>query len=343
MMKFVIKKYSIGALMMSAAILAGCGGGGGDDGSTTPATLSAITITYANAPDVAANAVSASAGISQSGDIGSLVTGVTINSSMATRPSFLNASLQQIYTVLENQPSSNLVAGITTSRTVACTSGSISGTVSVATSGVLSNGDSLSLTANSCYDGTSTINGNFTIVFSNLSGTPNSGTAWSGTLAMTFKNLRITTGSETEQVNGDMTVSVTQRGQLDADASISGNSLQLVLLRNGATVLDRTLSAYAYHGTVSSNLETYSDNFTVSGNLKGAGTGSLTVATSTLFKQITGAFPHEGVLKVTGASNTSVILTALDNTNVRLDIDKNGDGAIDETVTTTWATLAARI
>jgi hypothetical protein len=342
-MKLVVNKYSISALMISAAFLAGCGGGGGGD-SATPAAAP-IAITSSNAPDVAANAVSASNGISQSGDVSSrlIPTGVTVNSSTAASPSLVNASLQQIYKVLENQPASNLVAGVTATQTFACTSGTITGTATVTNQSVISNGDSVALTANNCFDGTSTMNGSFSVSFSNLSGTPGTNNAWSGTLAMIFKNLKITTGSEAEQVNGDMKVSITQRAHLDADASITGNSLQLILSRNGATVVDRTLSAYAYNGTVKANLETYTDNFTVSGNLKNAGTGSLTVTTTTAFQQLSGAYPHLGALKVVGAGNTSLILTALDNTNVRLDIDKTGDGVTDEIVTTTWAALAAKI
>jgi hypothetical protein len=341
-MKLVVNKYSISALMISATFLAGCGGGGGGD-SATPAAAP-IAITSSNAPDVAANAVSASNGINQSGDVSSLITsGVTVNSSTAASPSLVNASLQQIYKVLENQPAPNLVAGVTATQTFACTSGTITGTATVTNQSVISNGDSVALTANNCFDGTSTMNGSFSVTFSNLSGTPGTNNAWSGTLAMIFKNLKITTGSEAEQVNGDMKVGITQRAHLDADASITGNSLQLILSRNGATVVDRTLSAYAYNGTVKANLETYTDNFTVSGNLKNAGTGSLTVTTTTMFQQLSGAYPHLGVLKVVGAGNTSLILTALDNTNVRIDIDKTGDGVTDETVNTTWAALAAKI
>jgi hypothetical protein len=345
-MKFAVSKYSVSAMMISAAILAGCGGGGGGSSATpTTAGTSAITITSTNAPDVAANAVNASDGLTQSGGASSLITGVTVNTSNTASHGLLNASLQQIYKAIENLPAANLPVGVTTTLPpTACQyGGTISATVTAANSITVSNGDSMSITANNCNTGTSILNGGFNTTFSHLSGQPGSYSAWSGTLAMTFNNMKITKGTEAEQFNGDMTVGITQRGHLDADASISGNSLQLILSHSGTTVLDRTLSAFAYSGTVNSNLETYSDNFTITGNLSNAGNGVLTVTTTTAFKQLSGAYPYQGAFKVTGAGNTSLTVTALDNTNVRLDIDKTGDGVTDETVNTTWAALAARI
>ena len=40
-----------------------------------------------------------------------------------------------------------------------------------------------------------------------------------------------------------------------------------------------------------------------------------------------------------GGNNSSARLTAIDNVNVRIDIDTNGDGAIDDTINTTWVEL----
>lgn len=340
-MQLVDIKYSVGAMMISAAMMAGCGGGGD---SATTVTAATSTISSGNAPDVAANAVNASNGISQSGSVSSLITGVTVDASNAGSAGLIDTSLQQIYKVLEKQAAANLVAGVTTTQSYPCTNGgSISATVSEAVTGTLSSGDSVALTATQCIEGSTTLNGGLSVSFSNLSGTPGSATAWSGALGLNFKNFSIAAGTEAALANGDMALSINQLGYQDATASISGNSLQLSLSRSGAVVIDRTLSAYSYTGAVKSNLETYSVNFTMTGDFKIASNGAYSVTTTTPFKRLTGAYPYQGALKVTGSGNTSVTLTALDNTNVRLDIDKNGDGATDDTVNTTWAALKSKI
>lgn len=345
-MQSVDIKYSVGALMISAAMITGCGGGGGGDsgGGTTTVTAATSTISSSNAPDVAANAVNASNGISQSGSVSSLITGVTVDAGNAASAGLINTSLQQMYKVLANQSAASLVAGVTATQSYPCTNGgSISATVNEAVTGTLSSGDSVAVTATQCIEGSLTLNGGFSVSFSNLSGTPGTATAWSGALGLNFKNFSITEGGEAALANGDMALSINQLGYNNATASISGNSLQLSLSRSGAVVIDRTLSAYSYTGTVQSSLETYSVNFTMTGDFKSAGNGAYGVTTTTPFKQISGAYPYQGALKVAGSGNTSVTLTALDSTSVRLDIDKNGDGVTDETVNTTWLALKSRI
>ena len=49
--------------------------------------------------------------------------------------------------------------------------------------------------------------------------------------------------------------------------------------------------------------------------------------------------PHSGVLLVTAADNSSMRMVAVDEFNVRLDLDYNGDSVIDESIPTTWAAL----
>lgn len=49
--------------------------------------------------------------------------------------------------------------------------------------------------------------------------------------------------------------------------------------------------------------------------------------------------PFAGELLVTAADNSSMRMVALDDLNVRLDLDFNGDGMVDDSITTTYATL----
>ena len=49
-------------------------------------------------------------------------------------------------------------------------------------------------------------------------------------------------------------------------------------------------------------------------------------------------YPSSGALLVVG-QDSSARLTAVDNINVTIEIDSNGDGTIDATIETTWAAL----
>ena len=49
--------------------------------------------------------------------------------------------------------------------------------------------------------------------------------------------------------------------------------------------------------------------------------------------------PYTGELLVMAANNSSMRMVAVDEYNLRLDLDYNGDSVIDESIPTTWATL----
>ena len=69
--------------------------------------------------------------------------------------------------------------------------------------------------------------------------------------------------------------------------------------------------------------------------------GSLTITTPTPFVRAynTETFPHAGVGVATGANGGKVTVTALSSTTVRVDLDSNGDGTPEATVTKPWSTF----
>jgi hypothetical protein len=210
-------------------------------------------------------------------------------------------------------------------------------------SGTVSNGDSMSISAANCIEGAQKMNGTMTFGFSNLSGTIGSSSAWSGTLSLTFANVSLEENGEVARANGDMTLRYSQTGYLVATASASGASLQMVQVKNGATVADETLTNFSYDASLNANVTTYSVNFTLSGTLGKLGNSSYTVKTLTPFKETDGAYPSSGSVKITAGDNSTAIVTAVDSANVRIELDKNGDGVIDETINTTWVNLDSRL
>jgi hypothetical protein len=56
-------------------------------------------------------------------------------------------------------------------------------------------------------------------------------------------------------------------------------------------------------------------------------------------QQAADAYPSQGQLLITGASGSTLLVTALNSTQVQLQVDANGDGTVDSTTTATWASL----
>ena len=67
--------------------------------------------------------------------------------------------------------------------------------------------------------------------------------------------------------------------------------------------------------------------------------GEVTYETPVAFVALGDAYPHVGELLVTGANNATVRLIAVDEVNVRIEADYDGNGTIDETIDTTWDAL----
>lgn len=341
--KYFASRASIAAV---AFALAACGGGGGSssNASSSSPTLLSSSITSSNVQDVGAQGYSATSTLNSQvgGSTPSFVTGVTIDSG---RPGLFGVTLQELYRALDAQPAANQVIGVTTSQTVQCSSG---GTMLVnanfASSSTISAGDTLTLTANACKESGSTLDGTLSINFKSVSDMPSESSTWSGVLGISYTNFSVTAGTSSDiaSATGDITMNINQTGSGAASFSATGSSLKINTTHNGSTTAI-TLSNLSYGGSLASDIYTYHTSYTLSGNLGKLGNTSFTVKTLTDFKQTASGFPTQGVLKITATDNSLLTLTVINSTNVRLDLDKNGDGVTDETVTTTWSDLQTHL
>lgn len=275
-----------------------------------------------------------------------MVTGVEVTAQdvQSAGRGLLDASLGLLYKGIEPQASDSLVTGLSTSGTASCNGGgTVSRTLDYSVPGRISNGDRMVISASNCTQNGIAIDGSLTFVFSNLAGTINSSMAWSATLALTYGNLSMAYNGTAIRVNGDLTMGYSQDGLGAASVSAGGNSLQMTLVKNNTVVVDRTLSAYDYSATLNGSSASFSTNYTLSGNFPKFGNATFTVATVTPFQVSAGSAPSSGILTVTATDKSSLRLTAVDAVNVRLEIDRNGDGTADQVINTTWADLRNRI
>lgn len=321
-----------------AALLSACGGGGGGDAgsTTTTAAASGVQITSANATEASVYSYSAMEDVNSQGTIGSgLAAGVSID---ALPNGLLQSALNQVYFGTATQAASAVAAGVTMTQSANCAGGGTATvTINAAGTGQVQSGDSLSINANNCYESGELINGHVDFVFSNVTGVVSSSGAWSAGMRMNFSSFTVQTGGTTVKANGDMTIGYAQSGYGAWAAQLSGSSISVDMTKSDASVIKRTLSNYKLSSMLLNGVTTFSGDFTLAGTSPKLGNVAFSVKTNSPFKIAAGnRNPSTGSATITGAAGSSATVTVLDSANVRIAIDKNGDGVTDETVDTTW-------
>jgi hypothetical protein len=167
---------------------------------------------------------------------------------------------------------------------------------------------------------------------------------WVGAATMntTFTSFSIVSGSETATVNGDMKITLKSNSATSNSVTVSGKSLQATEQKAGATVSTLTLGDYSVTASTNGNTTTSSGNFALSGNVNGLGQVSYTVKNLQPFVSVGTAMPGSGSLIVNGAAS-SVTVTALNTSSVRLDFSAKGDGTVTQSTTLSWAEFIASL
>ena len=329
----------ITASLVLAGLLSACGGGGGGSAAApaaTPAALASGNMTVA-AQDTAAGAFMP---ISSS---------QTLTGAQVTDESMLfgiaRDQLDKLPIYTANAAANSTLAGAVTSQTVACTPGTGSLTVSVSvanSNGVPSAGDSVTITSNSCNFGSGPLSGSLTFTINALSGTYPTA-PYNASFTMAFGNFTVTGSQISASVNGSLSLSLNVTGTHAYTSSISTPSLTVSGTYGGAT-RTRTLSNYAATSTqVPDATYTYLTSLTINGSLTSTALNSQTISyatTSPFVVRGTDHYPTSGVMVITGASNSKLRVTALNNVQVTEELDANGDGTYEVGPTTVnWNTL----
>lgn len=340
----------------SALILSACGGGGGGGGTsssggavgTTPSnpntpappvsTLS--TITAANAVAVASNAFAATASISDSSSLTDVLTGVSIQP-------VNNGLVPTVFKLVRHAyEGPSLLTGVVQNKT--CTSG---GTIAIDATlknpSMLGNGDVMTMTATNCVENGATLNGTLKVTFSNVTGDVLNSSTWTATLDSVFTDLALastTNGvANVVSVGGDMKIAMSQENAARNTVTITGSSLQTTAKQNGTTVTTRTLSNYSLKGSTRDGVVTSgSANFALAGNTASLGQFSFTSKNTADFVNVIGKNANTGAMIVNGNAS-SVTLTALNDSSVRVDFSAKGDGVVTQSFTLSWAEFLSKI
>jgi hypothetical protein len=304
-------------------------------------TASSLTvITASQATPAAGNAFTAAESLNDSAQASStFVTGVVVS---ADSPALAGAVID-LFTLAQQSRVAGTLTGVSVNQTQSCPGGgSISVSGNVANPNTVSSGDNVTIAATNCSISGLTIGGGFNIALNSLTGTVSSTTPWSTRMAITFNGFNVISGTDTALANGDMTLAFSQTDSTHRSFGLSGTALQLALSRSGTQLSSRTLQGYTASATLAGSTITQSVNYTLAGSSTALGQFNVSVKTLTPFVRTAGAFPASGSLIVSGAAS-SVTLTAVDATAVRLDYSAKGDGVITSSSTLTWAQLKASV
>jgi hypothetical protein len=318
----------------------GCSGGGGGGGGGARQELPPLQITADNAFDVASAVVQAVLLGFDAADVGS----GPIEPEPAVAPA--TAPVAEGGPVALAVEVSGARAGMLALEVAVgpieepCDGG---GTVTI--SGNLANppdlsvGDELTLRFANCDENEgSVINGRLDLVIRAIDGDPLSD-MFLLTVDTEFTNLTVTDAAEAFEIRGNVTLTADSLGLPVVVSSLAGSQLEILADGDRFTLTDFSQSLTVDTGVVPDTKSAEAAGTLATDQLGGS------VDYETLAPiQATGDLdPEAGEILVTGADNSSVLIVIEGIDTVRLDIDEDGDGVVDDVQFTTWSALTGQI
>lgn len=305
--------------------LASCGGGSSFNGGSTE-TSTSLGLTSANVLTAASVSYRAAFG---SGDLANV--GGSIGASAAAPGSaaptadmqlsgFLVSALQQIPFGPDEFP--------------CVVSGSVTISGDIADPLTLTVGDTFSIDATACDDGIGEIvDGLISITVTDFSGDFLLGSYLLGMRAL-LDSLQVTTATDVISSTGDASIALDTMDIPFVAASVSGASMM-----TSSNASSETLTSFATEQSVDAGITPAPYTLTSRGTVDSSQLADIVSYTTPVQFQGNGIdYPHTGELLITGG-NSSARLIVLDNVNIRIELDSNGDGSVDVTVDTTWGAL----
>lgn len=232
------------------------------------------------------------------------------------------------------------VSGDFSSLSVACiTSGGANVSGSIATAGAFSANDQLNANFIGCTRNNEGLEGEMNVAVSSFLETSGDAYLLTGTVAqndlLRFIDGSCHAGTGTFNTSYDFVYSSTGHVGMDNSASEfdvwSGGRSQ--------TLSDATVTAQIMIGQQPVTVTRTSSGTITSEDLDGSFGYESVSPDVFLIDGDSGTGPYSGELLVTGRDDSSIRIVALDERNLRLDIDFDGNSTVDEQVMTSWASL----
>lgn len=342
-----MNKFLLGLTVFSGGfLLTACGSGSSDSPSSFlsgDSPDSALAITVSNAEDVSASSLSAiDSATNASGDA------VAFSASLEDQgESFeISSFVRHLITHLPKSAlqDSGLATGIVINpTTLNCSDpdfGGVSGQVTIsgnlASQSTLTPGDELNSEFFNCEIEPGLIgDGEMNFVVNSFSGDLSFSTPpYQLGVDVTFVDFTVTSGLDSYFADGDMTM----------DMHIGIDNIQTLLasgdfitVREGASTQIR-LFDYEISEVIDFNNSSYiqEQSGTLDSSLLG---GSISFTTPVPFEGVLGEYPDVGTLLMTGDNSSAARLVVIDEVEVQIFVDEDGDGTFDAPTTVAWVDL----
>lgn len=329
-------KRPIFLIATATVLISACGGGSGEPARLPPpvGTQTDLVVTSNNAKPAARTAYNASSTSMESGDRVA-GPGVTSSPGGVQKPAFRGGFAGVIDTVMRKIPVTDVTGcgldGMTGTQTT---------TIDFALPGTLTAGDTIVIEFSNCDQGLGEVlNGRMEMTVVSFSGDLLVSGLYQLEMAVQLVDFRVTTATDEILQVGDSTVTLDNTGLPIIAISVSGNSLATVT--NTSTSI---ISGFDTSQTVDTSVIPEPYTMVTSGTVDSTDLGGMIdYSTPVTFQGAGDGYPFAGELLIVGANNASIRLVALDDVNVRLDTDIDGDGVVDESETTTWDDIATQI
>lgn len=299
------------------------GGNGGNGGNSATARISG-----ANALSVAR--VSYDAALASAG-VGDLSSSTGLTAAMPGGVSKMGSSFEAANH--SSDGSLRIPVPPTTELCIPSGSMTISGDIADPFTPTLTRNDYFDIEFDMCNDGATVTDGNLHYVVDAFSGDFLGG-LYELVMDTTLTTFQVSTGDDVLTSSGVALVRLDTRQSPMITVEVAGTSLTID--KNASSETQTNFSS-----THMQDLGTFPSPYTLtsSGSLDSTQlSGRVQYSTPVTFAGFDADYPGSGELLVSG-DNSNVRLIAIDNVNVRLEVDSNGDGNVDETINTTWVEL----
>ncbi len=312
--------------------LGACGGGGSTTTAITPPVSPAV-INSANAQTVVGRSVDVALQSGGPSEFIELADLTVTSTGGVSKLSVVQTASRTVKTTISNSVISQVPFGPVTEPCAVSGSMTISG--DIANPDTLTAGDFFNVDWNNCDDGQGqVIDGLIVYSITSYEVDATTGGSLLG-ITLTLTAFQVTAGADFYSADGDVSFTLDSRTPPISVATMSGSTF--TVSSNGST---ETLSNFS--ATVTENAGMFPSGYTTVAMGTVTSTqfdGSVTYDTPVPFQSIGEAYPYTGELLITGANNATLRLIALDEVSVRIEADYDGDGAVDETIDTTWDAL----
>jgi len=311
-------------VFLAGAIVAGCGGGGGDSGSAAaPAPTASANITSQNAVQIAGASTDAAL---SSGEFDEFVDlglfGAPATATVVQSGGDASVSLARKTARLQAETAEVSVGPETTECDMG---GFMTISATIADSETLSAGDTFSLSYMDCDYGDGMVaNGSIAFTVTAFDGDL-LGEQFELGFSLDIDSLELADSTEDTMIDGDLSMSMSVVGTTSS-VTVSADSLDL---SNGTDSF--SLSQFSTTATIDSSMFPTSYSLQTSGYLMSSEfDGEVHFSTSTALQGSGEGNPVGGEFVITGADDATVTVIPMDEQNVRVELDLDGDDAVDE-------------